>query len=166
MTKSQAGKIVKQMLGSYPSLALHDPQTYIASICTLLSRYPLWAGENAIRHAIEGEESKFTPPTLGILRPLLEAEIKIVRYAAEWDRSAHSQVLLALEPPKDEPEVRKAYIAKRRAELGPTWGIASGKPRPPTREESRAALVVQIGQEAFDAMPDAGYDWTKLRAPQ
>jgi hypothetical protein len=171
MTKSQAGKIVKKMLGSYPSVNLHDPQTYAAAICELLVRYPIWAGENAVNRALTSDESKFIPPTLGILRPLLEAEVRVHRYAAEWNAGAEK--LLALAPPPGENErqlaERKAHIARLREQYGPTFGINSGRPRPPTQAESQEALIAQIGQEAFDAIPDAGIrsdDWQKLRAPK
>ncbi len=41
-------KLVDQMLGSYPSLNLHDPKTYISSVVSLFCCYPLWAGEKAV----------------------------------------------------------------------------------------------------------------------
>lgn len=69
----------------------------------------------------------------------------------------------------DMPETRAAFIAQRRAELGPNWGIRTGKKQPPTQQEAREALIAKIGQDAFDALPDAGIrsdDWQKLRAPK
>ena len=48
MTKAEAAKLLKQMLGSYPSLNLHDPESYMASIISLFCSYPLWAGERAV----------------------------------------------------------------------------------------------------------------------
>lgn len=157
---------MKQMLGSYPSLNLHDPETFMTGMVLLLMGYPLWAGTGAVKRAIGSDECKFSPPTQGIMRPLLEAEVRVHRYAAEWEQGAGAQVLLALAPPKDEPEVRQAFIARRRAELGPTFGLSGGRPRPPTQAEAAAALIAEVGQEAFDAMPDAGYDWKKLQAPK
>jgi hypothetical protein len=164
MTKSQAGKIVKKMLGSYPSVNLHDPQTYAAAMCELLVKYPIWAAESAVNRALTGEESKFVPPTLGVLRPLLEAEVRVCRYAAEWDKRADEQRKLLAAPPR----ASRLTYAELKAKYGPNWGISSGRPQPPTQAESRAALIAQIGEEAFDAIPDAGIrtdDWQKLRAP-
>ena len=149
------------MLGSYPSLNLHDPKTYIASLCTMLCGYPLWAGENAVRSVTR--ESKFVP-TQAELTEKLEAEVRVARYADEWDRGAAKQ-LRAIEGPKETAEDRKAFIARRRAELGPDWGLATGRKPLPSKEEARQALIAQIGQQAFDAMPDAGYDWKNLKAP-
>ncbi len=161
MTKREAGVLVKRMLGSYPSLNLHDPQTYIASVCALLNCYPVWAGENAVRAAITGEESKFVPPTLGILRPLLEAEVRVHRYAAEWEKGAKEQLQLLAGPPQSRPT-----LAELREKYGPNWGIGAPK-HVPTQTEARESLIAQIGQEAFDAIPDAGIrsdDWQKMRA--
>ncbi len=152
------------MLGSYPSLSLHDPETFMAGMVALLLGYPAWAGQGAVKRAVCSDECKFSPPTQAVLRPLLEDEVRVHRYAAEWAHGANAQVLLALAPPKDEPEVRQAFIAKRRAELGPHFGLTQAKPKQ-TEAQAQAELIAQIGQEAFDAMPDAGYDWKKLKAP-
>lgn len=137
------------MLGSYPSLNLHDPETYIAAVCSLLLCYPLWAGEAAIRKGTI--ESKYIPPTPGILEPILEDEVRAARYVDEWDRGARAQ--LALPPPQRE---KRLTMAELKAKYGPTWGIKSDRKAEPTREESRAALLAAIGQEAFDAIPEIG----------
>lgn len=164
MTRDEAAILTKRLLGSYPSLTLHDPKTYIAALCALLCGYPLWAGENAVRSL--ARESKFIP-TQAEIAEKLEAEVRVARYVDDWDKGAAYQAL----PPPPGPTVaeRSAFIAKRRAELGPTFGIHDGRKRPPTREEGRQALIAEIGQEAFDALPDAGIpsdEWQKLRAPK
>ena len=166
MTRDGAAKLVDQMSGSYPSLNLYDPEVFIDGMVSLLTGYPHWAGQGAVKKAVGSTECKFIPPTQGILKPLLEAEVRVHRYAAEWGEGAERQVLLALAPPKDEPEVRQAFIAKRRAELGPHFGLTQAKPKQKTQAQAQAELIAQVGQEAFDAMPDVGYDWKKLQTPK
>ena len=152
------------MLGSYPSLNLHDPETYIAAICSLLTGYPLWAAERAVDKATI--ESKFIPPTPGILKPHLEDEVRTARYVEQWNRGAELQALP--QPPGPSAEERRAFIESRREKYGPDW-VRPWRPQQQTREQAREALIAQIGQEAFDAIPDAGYkldEWQKLRAPK
>jgi hypothetical protein len=164
MSKAEAGALVKRMLGSYPSLNLHDPETYIATICTLLTGYPLWAAEIAVDKATV--ESKYIPPTPGILKPHLEELVRTPRYLAQWDKDAKLQALPP--PPGPSAEERRAFIASRREKYGPDW-VRPWRPQQPTREQARDALIAQIGQEAFDATPDAGFttdEWKKLQGPQ
>lgn len=166
MTQTEAAALVDRMLGSYPSLTLHDPETYISVICTLLLGYPLWAAERAMTAATI--ESKFAPPTPGILKPLLEGEVRTARYVEEWDQGAER--LRALPPPPGPtPAERRALMAAKREKYGPGFGIDRKAKREPTPASVRAEIIAQIGQEAFDAIPDAGIscgDWAKLRAPK
>lgn len=150
MTRVEAGALVDRMLGSYPSLGLHDPETYISVICSLLCGYPLWAAERAIELATI--EAKFAPPTPGVLKPLLESEVRTARYAAEWDSGARDQLLQLAGPPR----APRPTMEQLRAKYGPNWGIGAGLKKPQTREEARTALAAEIGREAFDAIPEAG----------
>lgn len=148
------------MLGSYPSLTLHDPETYIATICSLLVGYPLWAGERAIDKAII--EAKFAPPSLGVLKPHLEDEVRTARYAQEWEETAER--MRALPAPLRSPEERRAFIASRRSRDGGNFGLGSWKrSRQPATQDIRNEIIAQIGQEAFDAIPDIGDEgWRTL----
>lgn len=150
MTKAEAAALLKRMLGSYPSLNLHDPETYMAAVCSLFMSYPLWAGEAAADKAMM--EAKFAPPTPGVLKPHLEDEVRTARYVEEWNRGAAQLALPP--PPRADEETHRAFIAKRRTELGPNFGIG-GTARDRAAED-RAYLVAQIGQETYDAIPDAG----------
>jgi hypothetical protein len=108
MTKDEAARLVDRMLGSYPSVNLYDPEVFIAGMVVLLKGYPHWAGESAVRKAIGSDECKFSPPTQGILRPLLEAEVKVYRYAEEWNQRAESSLLALAAPRRETEEERKA----------------------------------------------------------
>lgn len=161
MTREEAAILVERMLGSYPSLSLHDPKNYIAAVCSMLCSYPLWAGDRAIGEAVV--ESKFVPPTPGILKPLLEGQVATARYVNHWEAVAGETVKQL-----DAPRSLRESMDELRARHGPNWGIATGRKLPPTREQASAELIAAIGRYAFDALPDAGHNtetWQKLKAP-
>ena len=80
---------MERLLGSYPSVNLHDPEIYVADIASLLSSYPLWAGEMAIDRV--KKTTKFIP-TVADLHPELESAVKPLRYAQQWEQRAHAQI--------------------------------------------------------------------------
>ncbi len=46
-------------------------------------------------------------------------------------------------------------MAQLREKYGPNWGIKDpGAKRQPTKQEARDELIAQIGQKAFDAIPE------------
>ncbi len=151
MTKREAAALLKRMLGSYPSLNLHDPETSMATITSLFASYPLWAAESAAAAAVM--ESKFAPPSLGVLKPLLEDRVRTHRYAADWERNARQQLadlsLLQIEGPK------KLTYDELKAKYGDgkSWGLGD-KAREPSLAQYRENLLFEIGQERFDAIPD------------
>lgn len=158
MTKDQAAKLVSQMLGAYPSLSLHDPKTYMANMVTLLCGYPLWAGEQAVS-AVK-KKTKFIPTEAELYEELHE-RTKVPRYAAEWDRDAARMIAdrpLAIEGPAPAPKLSYEELrAKYDGPNGEPWGI-SNPDRPKshvTPGQARADLIAKVGQEAFDAIPDA-----------
>jgi len=167
MTKAEAGQLLKRLLGGYASVNLHDPEVYIAEVIGLLVGYPFWAGERAIA-AVRKESPDFIP-SVGKLQPHLESEVRVHRYAAEWEEGAQRARLEAQKQIAGPVTPRPTY-EELKAKYGPNWGISNpDKPAPPTREECRQKLIAEIGQEAFDAIPDAGYtgeQWKKLHAPK
>jgi len=125
----------------------------------MLCSYPLWAGERAIGEAVV--ESKFAPPTPGILKPLLDGQVSTARYVNHWEKVAGDTVKQL-----DAPRAPRESMDELRARHGPNWGIATGRKPVPTVEQARAELIANIGQAAFDALPDAGHDtetWQKLK---
>lgn len=120
----------------------------------MLCSYPLWAGERAISEGVV--ESKFVPPTPGILKPLLEGQVSTVRYVEHWSNAADATIKRL-----EGPRTPRLTMDELRAKYGPNWGIARGRKPPPTREQAAVELIAAIGQEAFDAIPDAGWDWKK-----
>lgn len=161
MTKAQAGQLVKRLLGSYPSVNLHDPETYVAAVVSLLTGYPYWAGETVVRKITAS--TQFVP-TLAEIRPALEEQVKVARYAAEWDRGAEQQLLPA--PPRPP----KPTMEELKAKYGPNWGISNPdkarRPKPLSPDELCAKYGVS--REDFDALPNAkDYGkWQKLNLPE
>lgn len=59
MSSEQAANLVKQLLGCYPSLSLHNPEVYITAMTALLSGFSLWVGQRAIAEV--SKTAKFVP---------------------------------------------------------------------------------------------------------
>lgn len=90
---------MRRYLGSFPSLNLHDPQIYVADLCTLLCGYPLWASEKAISAV---QDTLKWPATRADLKPVLEEKVRVHRYADEWEKRADKMLedrRLTLEAP-------------------------------------------------------------------
>lgn len=163
MSLDQAKALVRRYLGSFPSLNLHDPEIYIADLCQLLCGYPLWAGENSIEQV--KNTIKF-PATRAEIKPLLDDHVRLPKYVAEWERNAQAQIAdtrLFLEGP---PWPKLSYEELRAKYDGPNgepWGISNPDARPVvTRDKARTLLIGQVGQAAFDAIPDAKVAMDKL----
>jgi hypothetical protein len=171
---SEGMDAVQRLLSCYPhSVRSEATGGYLGALAAVLCDYPKSIALNCCdpRKGV-ARETKFLP-TVNDIVVFCEREIKSMRNIVDRDDREKS-ILAGMQARREafesgEPaEERKAFIAKRREELGANWGINTGKPRPPTREEAREVLIAQIGQEAFDALPDTGIrtdDWQKLRAP-
>jgi hypothetical protein len=134
----------------------------MASVVTLLSGYPLWAGRNAIRTVVT--TSKFVP-TLAEIKPLLESEVRTHRYAAQWEQGAQ-QAMLEGQKQITGPVTPRPTYDELKAKYGENWGITNPDRKPKTTaEQCRQKLIDMVGQAAYDAIPDQGYDqdsWQKL----
>jgi hypothetical protein len=94
--------IVRRLLVSYPSQRPDDPESYIAELVGVFSRYPEWAGERVLTTV---RKSEFLP-SVGAVEKALEAEVRVPRYAAEFEARA------ALPAPKPDPERREKMGGK------------------------------------------------------
>src|SRR5262249_32490528 len=94
MSTEEAVRLVKRMMGCYPSLSLHDPQVYVAELVTVLTGYPLDVGAEAIEKA-KKESPKFIP-TVPEVAVACEALIKSQRaartYAQQWEEQSRRQL--------------------------------------------------------------------------
>ncbi len=147
--------MVSRLLGGYPSLSLHDPQTYIASVTTLLCSFSWWVGERAIEKV--SNESKFVPskaevaeackhfapdPSVVHSKPLAV----MIEEATERERKEKEQ--RCLEPPVQTVEEIRAEMRERGFPMG---GMANQHRETP--ETVRAKLG--LSREQWDAIPDA-----------
>jgi len=166
MTTDQARAMVRRYLGSFPSLNLHDPEVYIADLCSLLCGYPLWAGQQAIQTV--KETIKF-PATQAEIKPLLDEHVRLPKYVQDLERAAQLQIAaraMALEGPAAPPRLTYEQLrAKYDGPNGEKWGIGNADKPVPSRERSRKELIARYGKEAFDAVPDAtSGNWQKLES--
>jgi len=161
MTIDQARVLVRRYLGSFPFLNLHDPEIYIADLCTLLCGYPLWAGENAVQTI--KETIKF-PTTHAEIKPLLDEQVRMPKFMERWEREAREQLErrsepepLAIEGPEEPPRLTYAELrAKYDGPNGEPWGISNRDHIPrKSKQQYRDELIAQYGRETIDAIPDA-----------
>jgi hypothetical protein len=163
MTAVEAAALIRRLLGSYPSLNLHDPETYIANMVTLLTGYPLWAGEKAM---VQVKRATKFPPTEAELYPALESQVKTHRYAQNWARDAERMVegrALIAGPPSPARET----LDELKARHGENWGISQGiEARPPPFRDLNQ-LRAEFGADVVDAVPNApNYKWKSAIAPK
>lgn len=165
MSRAQAAELVKRLLRSYASLPLHDPEGYVAEIVTLLTGYPLWAGESVIddvRHT-----AKYLP-NISDIHPKLEAAIRPLKYAVEWDAQSQRQLLEDKRNAGESPEHRAAVIDRIRKEMA-----ANGMPIMGDKESdfdprftvSAVKEKLKITDEQWNQIPDADPGkWQRLQA--
>lgn len=157
MSRQEAAKMIRRYLGSFPSLNLHDPEVYVADLCTLLCNYPMWAGEQAIQKV--KETIKF-PTTHAEIKPLLDDYVRLPKYQQEWDKNARLQIAdteaLAIEGPAVKRMSYEDLRAKYDGPNGEPWGLSNpDQQKQKSTKQIRDELIARIGQEAFDAIPDA-----------
>jgi len=160
MTKAEAGKLINRLMGSYPSHTAVDPEIYISALVSLFTGYPLWAGEKAIKKV--AETSEFLP-TIAKVKPILEDQVQALRSAARWEFDAQAIQKRLAGPDFSEPAYRSRMLERLeglRNELrGASRATDQNKKPERTVSEIRDDLVQQVGQAAFDAIPDAPARW-------
>ena len=160
MTKAEAGKLINRLMGSYPSHTAVDPEIYISALVSLFTGYPLWAGEKAIKKV--AETSEFLP-TIAKVKPILEDQVQALRSAARWEADAQAMQKRLAGPDFSEPAYRARMLERLQrlsSELrGASRSTDLNKKPEKTVSEIRDELVQQVGQAAFDAIPDAPTHW-------
>ncbi len=164
MTLDEAKALARRYLGSFPSLHLHDPEIYIADLCGLLCGYPLWAGESAIDKI--KDTNKF-PATRAEIKPLLDDNVRIPKFAEHWEAQARLQIADTARsaisgPPPAQRLTYEELRAKYDGPNGEKWGIEGQRRAHVTPSQARAKLIEQIGQAAFDELPNVKVSMGKL----
>lgn len=145
----EAKNLVRRYLGSFPSLNLHDPEIYITELCTVLTGYPLWAGEKAIEQA---KDTIRFPATRAELKPLLEDQVRVFRYLDERKQTA-------LPPPADRSN--RPTLEELRTKYGPNWGMS-----PEARQywKKLATAAVEICGQPYPTSPHGARVRAELEA--
>lgn len=161
--------LVSRLLGCYPSLGIHDPETYIAGVTALLCGFSLWVGERAIDRVTK--TTKFVP-TIAEINEACEhfAPSKRMSYADEWNARTKLQLAeraaIEQEIPSDERERVKAKFAALLAYL--RSNTEAGKKDAEFTPE-RVKAKFGISDATWDAIPDQPTDqgyWRGVRMPK
>jgi hypothetical protein len=159
MDRKEAAKLVKRMMGCYPSLSLHDPEVYITELVKVLTRYPLDVGEKAIEKA-KFESPKFVP-TVPEVGKACEAFVKSQReltYTQRWEEESRRQLREreAAEAATEPIEHRRRVADRFRNELRAA-GFRIGAEREYDPRFTVAAVKEKFGitDEQWNALPDA-----------
>ncbi len=161
MTKQQAAKLVSRLLGGYPSLSLHDPETYIASVTALLCGFSWWVGERAIEKV--STESKFVPSKAEVAAACqhFAPSSRVRTWGDDWDARSRAQ-LAERERQEALPPPPKQTIEELRAEMR-ARGLNMGGPAGHTETPETVRAKLGLTQEEWDALPDADPgSWRRL----
>lgn len=173
MTDGQAALLVKRLLGSYPSLSLHDPETYITELVSLLTRYPDWVGEKAIELA-KAESPTFVPsvPIVGkACKDAIGTTQTSLTYAQEWDERARLQLeernRFDRQSSEAPGEDRAAVVDRIRADMAAAGMPIMGDGQYRYREtEDVVKARLGLSDAEWDALPNAPASdtWENLQA--
>lgn len=155
MSRDQAAILVKRMMGSYPSLSLHDPQVYIAELVTVLTQYSLEIGERAIDKAKQ-ESPKYVPTV-----PQVKAACQELRrddawtYAVEYEHRSQQQLEDRREREREterEPLEHRQQVAERI--LAEYHSQVSQPQRQKIETPATVKAKYGLTDEQWDAIPD------------
>lgn len=169
MTFPEAIETVGKLLSRFPNGTPANAKGYIGGLAEVLTFYPKSIAERC-HEPLTGvpRDTEFLP-TPAVLIAWLERETAEMRRPVERE----DYFMRLKRETRDRLEAAgKAAIERGQrpsyddliAKYGPGWGIKGAKNRVKTLAEYQQELIAQIGQVAFDALPDIGYDWTKLPA--
>ena len=118
MTKEKATMLATRLLGSYPSLNLHDPETFMTELVLEFLKYPLWVGERAVIET-KRKSPQFVPsvPLVGQSCEEIVGQTRAaLTFGEQWDRRAKMQLDEREEIDRNQaaetPEYRRAVVAR------------------------------------------------------
>lgn len=158
MTANEAKMVVRRMMACYPSQKLADPEIYLAELVTILCGYPKWAAEIAIKAA--KKETIPYIPAVPVIERELDEQVRSLRYARDWELAAQENRKRLAGPDFTDPEYRR----RMREKLESLANDIRKRISPPQKsiEATRQELIAQVGQEAFDAIPDLPAKWPSV----
>ncbi len=162
LTQTEAIEAVGRLLSAFPNGSPANAKGYLGALAALLGTYPRALALRCC-DPLNGvaRDTRFLP-TIADLVAWLDRETNELRGIV--DREDHHDKLAREQ--RERAEADAIAAAKRqarptyddlKAKYGPDWGITNPDRKPVQRpDEARAALIADIGQEAFDALPDTG----------
>jgi hypothetical protein len=128
MNQEAATLLATRLLGSYPSLNLHDPETFMTELVMVFLKYPQWVGEDAVTAA--KRESPIYVPSVPLVEKSCEEAVVQTReaftYAEEWERQTQRQ----LQDRRQMQELEKQEpLEHRRAVVARLWPRALDEPK-------------------------------------
>lgn len=159
MSREDAGLLVKRLMGSYPSLNIHDPQVYVCELMTVLLRYSRELAEKGIAQARQASP-KFIPSVPEVeqeCEALAKPTREALTYAQQWGATAHKQ----LENRRRLEEEERTYTPEHRREVVRRFFAALKKSGATTEKEKAQETVDEfcarhnVTRAEFDAIPDA-----------
>jgi len=86
--------MIDRLMGSYPSLVVHDPKTFIAELVVVLMRYPPSVSEYGMTAARRASPQYI--PSISQIEEACESYLKdqtrVSAYAADWQDRANTQL--------------------------------------------------------------------------
>ena len=123
MTREKATTLAARLLGSYPSLNVHDPKIYMTELTLMLLKYPPSIGEQAIIEA--RRKSPQFIPSVPQVEEACEALFKDTRsaitWAQAWDKRSIEQLAeraqIEQAEREESPEYRRQVVDRIIREL-------------------------------------------------
>ncbi len=153
MHRVEAATMVRELLASFPSLNLPDPKIYTTSMVEGLIEYPRWAGELTMK--LIKRSYSFPPAVAEVVKTLEELVAP--------HRAAHRLSAPRLPPPEIDRSQRPTG-EQLKAKYPELWE-GRGQSSAADLVRARQQMVEQIGQEAWDRIPNAAprmAGWRKL----
>jgi hypothetical protein len=161
LTQAEALRAVGELLAAFPNGSPANAKGYIGALAAVLGDYPKSVALRCadIRRGV-ARETRFLPTVADIVA-FCERETAELRGIV--DREDHHATLARAQQERAEAEDRAAAVRKARptyadlkAKYGPDWGITNPDRKPvQSPQDARNALIADIGQAAFDAIPNA-----------
>jgi hypothetical protein len=184
MSKDKATLLATRLLGAYPSLNLHDPETFMTELVLVFLKYPLWVGERAV------VETKKKSPQFVPSVPLVEQSCEEIvadtrtalTYGEQWDQRARLQLeeraQIERAQAEESPEYRREVVARlwpsglinrdrdMTRKVPDALPLTKGEFRQFSAEDLRKLYPPKDGPEEPPAAAGAAHDLRKKDQPQ
>ena len=162
MTFTEALAAATGMVERYPQYARDAGKSYLGALAEILGKYPR---QIALRCAlIDGitAQCKFLPTVADIVawcergcKPLYDQFERETRARQQYEESEREKKLEQERKIEDRPRLTVEQLKEKYGDWHDNWRPLGLRVKE-RRETARAWLIAQIGEEAFNNLPDAG----------